>query len=145
MATSTTRKNVKAAEPEKPAPTRKQPTQKAPARTVPRAKAETPSRARPKKGAEGAEGRAIAQLLNRAKADGFITHDQILAAVPQPEAHLAEIEELYAKAEEGGIEVLDADNNPTLMAEAEPEAEERPAAAEPSARPRRISRRSPPT
>jgi len=126
VATSTTRKNVKAAEPEKPAPTRKQPTQKAPPRVVARAKAETPSRARPKKGAEGGEGRAIAQLLNRAKADGFITHDQILAAVPQPEAHLAEIEELYAKAEEAGIEVLDAENNPTLLAEPEPEAEERP-------------------
>jgi len=126
VATSTTRKNVKAPEPEKPAPAKAQPTRKTPPRVAPRATGETPSRARPKKGAEGGEARAIAQLLNRAKADGFITHDQILAAVPQPEAHLAEIEELYAKAEEGGIEVLDAENNPTLLAEPEAEAEERP-------------------
>jgi len=38
--------------------------------------------------------------------------------MPQPEAHPAEIEELYAAAEESGVEVLDADNNPTLIAEA---------------------------
>jgi RNA polymerase primary sigma factor len=128
VATSTTRKRVKADEPEKPASSRtpQQPQNKpvrAPARLQ---KAETPTRPRPKKAAEGEEGRALAQLLARAKADGFITHDQILAAMPQPEAHLAEIEELYAKAEERGIEVLDAENNPTLLAEPEAEVGERP-------------------
>ena len=126
MATSTTRKSVKAEEAETAASARTQQTQKKAARAAPRPKVETRSRARPKKAAEGGEGRALAQLLSRGKADGFITHDQILTALPQPEAHLAEIEELYAKAEESGIEVLDAENNPTLLAEPETEAEERP-------------------
>jgi RNA polymerase primary sigma factor len=128
VATSTTRKRVKTGEPEKPAPTRTpQQTQKKTDRGSARPqKAEAASRPRPKKTAEGAEGRALAQLLSRGKADGFITHDQILAAVPQPEVDLAAIEELYAKAEESGIEVLDAENNPTLLAEPEAEAEERP-------------------
>jgi RNA polymerase primary sigma factor len=128
VATSTTRKRVKAEEPEKAARTRTtQETQKKTDRAPARAqKGEAASRPRPKKTAEGAEGRALAQLLARGKADGFITHDQILAAVPQPEVDLAAIEELYAKAEEAGIEVLDAENNPTLLAEPEAEAEERP-------------------
>ena len=43
---------------------------------------------------------------------------------PQPETHPGEIEELYAAAEESGVEVLDADNNPTLIAEAGLDAEE---------------------
>jgi RNA polymerase primary sigma factor len=128
VATSTTRKRVKAEEPEKAARTRtteeaQKKTDRAPARAQ---KAEAASRPRPKKTAEGAEGRALEQLLARGKADGFITHDQILAAVPQPEVVLVAIEELYAKAEEAGIEVLDAENNPTLLAEPEAEAEERP-------------------
>jgi RNA polymerase primary sigma factor len=126
VATST-RKGVKVEQPQKPAPTRTPQMQKKAAPPNPRPpKAEAPARARPKKTAEGEEGRALAQLLTRGKADGFITHDQILAALPQPEANLAAIEELYAKAEESGIEVLDAENNPTLLAEPEAEAEERP-------------------
>ena len=58
-------------------------------------------------------------LLSRGREDGFITQDQILEVVPQPELHLGQIEELYAAAEESGVEVLDADNQPTLLAEAE--------------------------
>jgi RNA polymerase primary sigma factor len=73
-------------------------------------------------GADGtSERRALAGLLEKGRSEGFITHDQILEAVPQPEAHLAEIEELYAEAEEAGVEVLDADNNPTLIADIEEE------------------------
>jgi RNA polymerase primary sigma factor len=73
-------------------------------------------------GADGAgERRALADLLDKGRSEGFITHDQILEVVPQPEAHLAEIEELYAEAEEAGVEVLDADNNPTLIADIEEE------------------------
>jgi RNA polymerase primary sigma factor len=67
------------------------------------------------------ESRAIEELLEKGRSEGFITHDQILEAVPQPEAHLAVIEELYAAAEEAGVEVLDADNNPTLIADTEEE------------------------
>jgi RNA polymerase primary sigma factor len=60
---------------------------------------------------------AVVSLLTRGKEEGFITHDQILEAIPQPEAHPEEVEELYAAAEEQGVEVLDADNQPTLIAE----------------------------
>ncbi|MEP6681160.1 MAG: hypothetical protein ABJB65_06735, partial [Chloroflexota bacterium] len=94
MTTSTT-KGTKVAEPtkaQKPMPpTRTAPTQKASAprattqpQTKPaRAAAARPHKAeasaprpQPKKAAEGEEGRALAQLLSRGKADGFITHDQ---------------------------------------------------------------------
>jgi RNA polymerase primary sigma factor len=67
---------------------------------------------------------ALDDLLAKGRDEGFITHDQILQAMPQPEMHPAEIEELYAAAEESGVEVLDADNNPTLIAEAGLDAEE---------------------
>ena len=55
--------------------------------------------------------------------------------VPQPEAHLDKIEELFAAAEESGVEVLDAENNPTLIAEPDEEVataagETKPPAAE---------------
>ena len=56
----------------------------------------------------------VEDLLNKGRSEGFITHDQILEAIPQPEANLGAIEELYAAAEESGVEVLDADNNPTF-------------------------------
>jgi RNA polymerase primary sigma factor len=78
------------------------------------------------------ESRALDGLLEKGRSEGFITHDQILEVVPQPEAHLAAIEELYAAAEESGVEVLDADNNPTLIADIEEEITEegRPGRAE---------------
>ena len=69
-------------------------------------------------------GAALEALLAKGRDEGFITHDQILQAMPQPEAHPDAIEELYAAAEESGVEVLDADNNPTLIAEAGLDAEE---------------------
>jgi RNA polymerase primary sigma factor len=71
-----------------------------------------------------AMGAALESLLAKGRDEGFITHDQILQAMPQPEMHPGEIEELYAAAEESGVEVLDADNNPTLIAEAGLDAEE---------------------
>ncbi len=72
------------------------------------------------KGAGGTGNAAFDRLLKRGKSDGFITHDQILAAVPQPEENLEAVEELYASAADAGVEVLDAQNNPTLLAEEEP-------------------------
>ena len=65
----------------------------------------------------------IDDLLSKGRDEGFITHDQILEAVPQPEQNLGAIEELYATAEEEGVEVLDAQNNPTF-ADAEEEDED---------------------
>jgi RNA polymerase primary sigma factor len=79
--------------------------------------------ARPKRGSENGavDSALIAGLLEKGRSEGFITHDQILELVPQPEAHLGQIEELYAAAEEAGVEVLDAENNPTLIAEPDEE------------------------
>jgi RNA polymerase primary sigma factor len=78
---------------------------------------------RPRRGSENGvvDNAAIAGLLEKGRSEGFITHDQILELVPQPEAHLGQIEELYAAAEEAGVEVLDAENNPTLIAEPDEE------------------------
>ncbi len=90
-------------------------------------KATTPARTRAAASRKGAatngavDSKVIDGLLDKGRSEGFITHDQILEAVPQPEAHLGQIEELYAAAEEAGVEVLDADNNPTLIAEPEEE------------------------
>jgi RNA polymerase primary sigma factor len=121
---------------------------KAPAKPVAKASATKPSPAKPatkpqaaKKpsrkattnGSQPADNRLIEGLLDKGRSEGFITHDQILEIVPQPEANLGQIEELYAKAEEAGVEVLDADNNPTLIAEPEEEeAEETTGRAEPA-------------
>jgi len=97
------------------------------------AKAPPPQRAARRRGTDGAApstesehalGPALEELLAHGREDGFITHDQILQAMPQPEMHPGQIEELYAAAEESGVEVLDAENNPTLIAEAGLDAEE---------------------
>jgi RNA polymerase primary sigma factor len=60
---------------------------------------------------------AVEELLDKGRSEGFITHDQILEVVPQPEANLGTVEEIYAAAEEQGVEVLDAENNPTFAEE----------------------------
>ena len=54
-----------------------------------------------------------------------MTHDQILEAMPTPEAQMGALEELYAAAEEAGVEILDEANQPTLIAEPDEEEEER--------------------
>ena len=79
-------------------------------------------------GSRDAEARsaAVAELLTRGGEEGFITHDQILAAIPAPETDMGAVEELYAAAEEAGIEVLDEANQPTLIGE--PDEVEEPAA-----------------
>ena len=106
------------------------------------ATARTPKRTSPKRGEvgvapgdldDGADGQvssaAVEDLLSRGREEGFITQDQILEVIPQPEAQMAQIEELYAKAEEQGVEVLDAENQPTLIGEPEEAIEGAPAAA----------------
>ena len=87
------------------------------------AKPKKASRAASGSNGEGtaAENAAIEALLEKGRSEGFITQDQILEVVPQPEAHLDKIEELFAVAEESGVEVLDADNQPTLIAEPDEE------------------------
>ena len=78
-------------------------------------------------GDDGATSAVVVDLIARGREEGFITHDQILEAIPEPEAHMGVVEELYAAAEEAGVEVLDAQNQPTLIGE--PDEEETPAAA----------------
>ena len=107
---------------------------KAPARAVaaavvaaaPQAKApKAPAKPRAPKGESAPTmSPALDELLTKGREERLITHDQILAAMPQPEMNPGQIEELYAAAEESGVEVLDADNNPTLIAEAGLDAEE---------------------
>jgi RNA polymerase primary sigma factor len=73
---------------------------------------------------------AVTDLLTVGREEGFLTHDQILEAMPQPEAQMGQVEELYAAAEEAGIEVLDEQNQPTLIGERdEEETEEAPSGA----------------
>jgi RNA polymerase primary sigma factor len=106
--------------------------------TAPAAKAKADARPKASQKAKQApsvqetDGRneALSDLLAKGQTEGFITQDQILEAVPRPEEHLGQIEELYAAAAESGVEVLDAANQPTLLAEPEAEAE---AAAAPGA------------
>jgi RNA polymerase primary sigma factor len=73
---------------------------------------------------------AVTDLLIRGREEGFITHDQILEAIPEPEAQMGAVEELYAAAEEAGVEVLDEANQPTLIGEPDEEAEAVEAEAE---------------
>jgi RNA polymerase primary sigma factor len=64
----------------------------------------------------GAMAAAVSDLIAKGREVGFITHDQILQAIPEPEAEMGAVEELYAAAAEAGVEVLDAENQPTLIA-----------------------------
>jgi RNA polymerase primary sigma factor len=50
---------------------------------------------------------SVADLLIRGKKQGYVTHDQILQVVPEPEANIQQIEEVYAELLEQGIEVLE--------------------------------------
>ena len=68
---------------------------------------------------------AINDLISKGREEGFITHDQILEAIPNPEGQMGAVEELYAAAEEAGVEVLDAQNQPTLIGEPDEEEEEK--------------------
>ena len=69
----------------------------------------------------GATSAAVVDLIARGREEGFITHDQILEAIPEPEANMGVVEELYAAAEEAGVEVLDEQNQPTLIGERDEE------------------------
>jgi RNA polymerase primary sigma factor len=82
-------------------------------------------------GANGATSPAVIDLIAKGREEGFITHDQILEAIPEPEAQMGVVEELYAAAEEAGVEVLDEQNQPTLIGE--PDEEEAAAPGQPPA------------
>ncbi len=83
-----------------------------------------------KEGVDAVATAAIKDLIAKGREEGFITHDQVLQAIPAPEAHMDAVEELYAAALEAGVEVLDAQNQPTLLGE--PDDDEEEAEAEPA-------------
>ncbi len=119
------------------APTKATAAKASPTKDAPKAAAKAPASPRAVKpaamrGARKASGRnggppgeahsaAVTDLLTRGREEGFLTHDQILEAMPQPEAQMSQVEELYAAAEEAGIEVLDEQNQPTLIGERDEE------------------------
>jgi RNA polymerase primary sigma factor len=112
-----------------------------PAATKPATKASAAKKAAPKKpvrarrngaGEDSATSAAVVDLIARGREEGFITHDQILNAIPEPEAHMGAVEELYAAAEEAGVEVLDAQNQPTLIGEPDEEEAAPPGGAAPA-------------
>ncbi len=49
----------------------------------------------------------IRKLLKRGREQGFIAQDEVLVIFPQPEDHIAEIDDLYLKCLEEGIDVFD--------------------------------------
>lgn len=50
---------------------------------------------------------AINDLLKRGKKQGYVTQDQILQVVPEPEINIEQIEDVYAELLDLGIEVLE--------------------------------------
>jgi RNA polymerase primary sigma factor len=134
-ASSATSSKAKAPAP-KPVPAK--PAAKAAAAKAAAPKA-TAKKAAPKKPARstgtaenGATSAAVVDLIARGREEGFITHDQILEAIPEPEAQMAAVEELYAAAEEAGVEVLDEQNQPTLIGEPDEEEAAPPGEAAPA-------------
>jgi RNA polymerase primary sigma factor len=140
VAKSTAAKAAKAtptkATPTKATPTKATAAKAAPAKAAPKAEPKpaaatkaTKSAATGGKKASGRNGTppgeahsaAVTDLLTRGREEGFLTHDQILEAIPTPEGQMGQVEELYAAAEEAGIEVLDEQNQPTLIGERDEE------------------------
>jgi RNA polymerase primary sigma factor len=110
---------------EKTGADKKGPAKKGAAKKAPSRKRGSAESANGNGGSVGTEqAAAIKNLLQRGREEGFLTHDQILEAFPQPEAHMRAVEELYAAAEEAGVEVLDEQNQPTLIGERDEEEED---------------------
>jgi len=126
-ATTTTKPTAKPAAAKASAPvppTKAKAVNKAPAKATKRAAGNG------KEGVDAVATAAIKDLIAKGREEGFITHDQVLQAIPAPEAHMDAVEELYAAALEAGVEVLDAQNQPTLLGE--PDDDEEEAEAEPA-------------
>ncbi len=51
---------------------------------------------------------AIAALVKRAQTQGFIAQDEILEAIPEPEKHILELDELYDRLAREGIDVFES-------------------------------------
>ncbi|HEX2916462.1 MAG TPA: RNA polymerase sigma factor RpoD [Chloroflexia bacterium] len=66
----------------------------------------------------------VSDLLARGKKQGFVTQDQILQAVPEPETHIEQVEDVYAELLELGIEVLEEAKDFTPAVDLEKESDE---------------------
>jgi RNA polymerase primary sigma factor len=60
----------------------------------------------------------VDKLIEIGKSRGFVTTEEILAAVPNPEDEVGQIDEVYAELFEAGIEVLEA--TPSIKGQAAP-------------------------
>ena len=63
----------------------------------------------------------VENLIEKAEVQGYLTMDEVLEAFPDPEERLDQVEEVFLRLNEAGIEVYDdkADTlEPTLEAEA---------------------------
>ncbi|MBM3209007.1 RNA polymerase sigma factor RpoD [Candidatus Shapirobacteria bacterium] len=49
---------------------------------------------------------SIKDLVKKAQKAGFVTHDEILAVIPEPEEHLNEVEELFRKLINSGVDIF---------------------------------------
>jgi RNA polymerase primary sigma factor len=52
-------------------------------------------------------GSAVAEFLERARQQGFVTTDQILQVQPAPETHIAEVDEIYAELLDLNVEIVE--------------------------------------
>ena len=52
-------------------------------------------------------GSDVAELLECARRQGFVTADQILQVQPAPETHIAEVDEIYAELLDLNVEIID--------------------------------------
>ena len=50
----------------------------------------------------------LEQLLEIARTQGFLTYSDILEALPQPEKHVADVDQLYAALQAEGIRVVES-------------------------------------
>src|SRR5262245_47969545 len=63
----------------------------------------------------------LEQLLELARTQGYLTYSDILEAFPQPEHHVADVDQLYAALQAEGIRVVET---PAEIGEAPPSLEE---------------------
>src|SRR5215210_3538550 len=63
----------------------------------------------------------LEQLLEIARTQGYLTYSDILEALPQPENHVADVDQLYAALQAEGIRVVET---PAEIGEAQPSLEE---------------------
>jgi RNA polymerase primary sigma factor len=63
----------------------------------------------------------LEQLLEMARTQGYLTFSEILEALPQPEHHVADVDQLYAALQAEGIRVVES---PAEIAEPQPSVED---------------------